>query len=91
MSGSGLVELFLDARGLGKERVDSWFKSHRCRRGTIKGGMSEVVCFRLQAEGPLSFAQEFGFDPAEISQLAPLYFVARNMDSGGELRGQIKV
>lgn len=58
---------------------------------TIKGGMSEVVCFRLQADGPLSFAEEFGFNRNEVSQLPPLHFVARNMDSGGELRGSIEV
>ncbi len=56
---------------------------------TIKSGMSEVVCFRLQGEGPLSFAEEFGFNRDEIANLDRLQFVARNMESGGELRGRI--
>jgi hypothetical protein len=56
---------------------------------TIKSGMSEVVCFRLQGDGPLSFAEEFGFNRAEIENLDKWHFVARNLDSGGELRGKI--
>jgi hypothetical protein len=58
---------------------------------TIKTCMSEVVCFRLQSDGPLSFAQEFGFDRDEVANLAPLQFISRNLDSGGELRGSIPI
>jgi hypothetical protein len=32
-----------------------------------------------------------GFDPVEIAGLTPLPLAARNMDTGGELRGRIKV
>lgn len=56
---------------------------------TIKSGMSEVICFRLQGEGPLCFAEEFGFNRDEVANLDRLQFVARNLDSGGELRGRI--
>jgi hypothetical protein len=56
---------------------------------TLKTCMSEVVCFRLQGDGPLEFAREFGFDRDEVAALAPLHFVSRNLDSGGELRGMI--
>ena len=56
---------------------------------TIKGGMGEVICFRLQGDGPLSFAEEFGFNRDEVANLERLQFVARNLDSGGELRGRI--
>jgi hypothetical protein len=55
----------------------------------FKAGMSEVVCFRLQGDGPLSFAEEFGFNRDEVANLDRLQFVARNLDSGGELRGRI--
>ena len=58
---------------------------------TLKSAMSEVVCFRLQGEGPLSFAEQFGFDREEVANLPPLSYVARNLDSGGELRGVIAV
>jgi len=33
----------------------------------------------------------FGFDPEEVSNLQPLQFVARNLGSGGELRGQLEL
>jgi hypothetical protein len=56
---------------------------------TVKSGMSEMVCFRLQGDGPLSFAEEFGFNRDEVANLDRLQFVARNLDSGGELRGRI--
>jgi len=32
-----------------------------------------------------------GFDAEEVSNLQPLQFVAWNLDSGGELRGSIKL
>lgn len=56
---------------------------------TFKSGMSEIICFRLQGDGPLSFAEEFGFNREEVANLDQLQFVARNLDSGGELRGRI--
>jgi hypothetical protein len=77
-------------RKRGLQLVVNTQEPHRLN-GTIKAGMSEVICFRLQSEGPLSFAKEFGFDLDEVRALAPLQFVARNMDSGGELRGSIKL
>lgn len=58
---------------------------------TIKSGMSEVICFRLQGEGPLDFAEEFGFNRNEIANLDRLCFVARNLETNGELRGKIKL
>jgi hypothetical protein len=57
---------------------------------TMKTCVSEIVCFRLQGDGPLSFAEEFGFNRDEVATLEPLAFVARNLDSGGELRGRIE-
>ena len=56
---------------------------------SILNGMSEMVCFKLQSGPALDKAEEMGFDRAEIASLAPLHFVARNLDSGGELRGAI--
>ena len=34
---------------------------------------------------------EYGFDVEEVKALPDLQFVGRNLDSGGELRGRIKV
>ena len=56
---------------------------------TFQGAMSELVCFRLQGEKQLRFASDFGFNAEEVANLGPLQFVARNLDSGGELRGKI--
>lgn len=58
---------------------------------TLQGAVSEVVCFRLQSEKQLAFVRSIGFDPDEISQLPPLAFVSRNLDSGAEVRHTIKV
>ena len=53
--------------------------------------MSEFVCFRLQQDKALEKAAEYGFDVDEVKALPDLQFVGRNLDSGGELRGQIKI
>jgi hypothetical protein len=45
----------------------------------------------MQFPRALEFAAAYGFDPAELRGLPALSFVARNLDSGGELRGRIKV
>jgi hypothetical protein len=58
---------------------------------TLKGGMSEIVCFRLQGNGALAWAEEYGFRREEVGNLDRLQWVARNLDSGGELRGRLKV
>ena len=34
---------------------------------------------------------EYGFDAEELKALSNLSFVGRNLDTGGELRGRIKV
>lgn len=36
-------------------------------------------------------AEGRGFQAEDVRGLAPLNFIARNLDSGGELRGEIKV
>ena len=60
--------------------------------GAIANGASEVVCFKLQGLRSLEFVEKtYGFDPEEVSSLQPLHFVARNLDSQGELRGRIKL
>jgi hypothetical protein len=58
---------------------------------TLMGACSEFVCFRLQSEKQLAFVASLGFNPEEIAQLPPLAYVARNLDSGAELRHTIKV
>jgi hypothetical protein len=59
--------------------------------GAIQNEISEIVCFK-QGEGKaLEWAKARGFDAAEITALPTLQFVARNLDSGGELRGRIEV
>lgn len=57
----------------------------------IDNEVSELVCFKLGGEDSLKFVRRKGLDPAEIEGLAPLQYVARNIDSGGELRGRLKL
>ena len=59
--------------------------------GPIQNEISEVVCFKLGGEKSLSWARSRGFDPAEVEALPQLHYVARNVDSGGELRGRIEI
>lgn len=63
---------------------------HKLHEG-IQNGCSEVVCFQLHGEKSLIWAESRGFDRAEIEALPQLAFVARNVDSRGELRGRIKL
>jgi hypothetical protein len=58
---------------------------------SILGAVSEFVCFRLQSGPALDVVESYGFDREEVSGLEAMQFVARNLDSGGELRGRIKV
>ena len=58
---------------------------------SIRNGASEIVCFKLQSNLALDLMKSYGFDPAEVAGLQEMQFVARNLDSGGELRGRIKV
>jgi hypothetical protein len=39
----------------------------------------------------LQSVEGYGFKPEEVQDVAPVQFVACNLDSGGELRGEIKV
>lgn len=59
--------------------------------GSILNECSEFVGFRLQHERALEKAADFGFNGEELRTLPDLSFVARNLDSGGELRGRIKL
>jgi hypothetical protein len=59
--------------------------------GSILNEVSELVCFRLQLKPALEKVQEYGFDPDQVRQLPDLCFIARNLDSGGELSGRIKI
>lgn len=59
--------------------------------GRISAEMSELVCFRLQQPKALDFAAEAGLSRDEVANLQPLAFVARNLDSGGVIRGRLKL
>lgn len=59
---------------------------------SLLNGASEVVAFRLQSNPALDVAEKnWGLKREEIAALQPLQFVARNCDSGGELRGRLKL
>ena len=59
--------------------------------GKIANGMSELVAFHLQSKANLEWTEHFGLNPAEIQTLPALAYVAKNCDTGGELRGKIKL
>ncbi len=58
---------------------------------SILNEVSEFACCRLQQDKALNKAGEYSFDLYELNGLPYLQFVDRNLDSDGELRGQIKV
>jgi hypothetical protein len=58
---------------------------------TLKSAASEIVCFRLQGTPALDYAEEYGFNREEVANLQQFQWVARNIDSGGELRGIIEI
>lgn len=74
-----------------KRGLRAWLNTQEPNRlnGTILGGVSELVCFRLQHKRSLEIVAEQGFDSEEVSKLEKLQFISRNLDSGGELRGRI--
>lgn len=59
--------------------------------GSILNEVSEFVCFRLQMDNALEKVAQYGFDPGELKSLPDLSFIARNLDTGGELRGRIEL
>lgn len=58
--------------------------------GALLAEASEMVCFRLTWEKALAITEARGFNNVELANLAPLCFVARNLDSGGEARGRLE-
>ncbi len=58
--------------------------------GTIQNELTEAVCFRLGFDRSLDLLAERGMNTAEIAALPMLGYVARNLQSGGELRGQLR-
>jgi len=79
------------ALGYAWERAQQ--EAERSPRGASKANSYQFNSIQYQFTLPraLDFAEEYGFARAEVSALAPLQFVARNLDSGGELRGRVKV
>lgn len=59
--------------------------------GAIQNECSELVCFKLGGSKALGYVAEKGLNPDEVQALPPLSYVARNIDSGGEIRGRIEI
>jgi hypothetical protein len=47
-----------------------------------------MVCLRLQGELARERAEGYGFKPEEVKDVAPLQFVAPNLDSGSGCRAR---
>lgn len=58
---------------------------------SILNEVSEFVCFRLQMDNALEKVAHYGFESEDLKNLPNLSFIARNLDTGGELRGRITV
>jgi len=58
---------------------------------SILNGVSEMICFKLQSNAALDKVSEYGFSPDEVQRLQQFECIARNLDSGGELRGKLEV
>ena len=85
-----LARIVKEGRKRGLRLLVNIQEPHRLN-GRIAAEMSELICFRLTLPRALDWAEEYGFDRGEVADLAPLRFVARNLDTGGELRGGVKL
>lgn len=85
-----LARIVKEGRKRGLRLLVNIQEPHRLN-GRIAAEMSELICFRLTLPRALDFAEEYGFDRAEVAALAPMHCIARNLDTGGELRGQVKL
>lgn len=59
--------------------------------GRIRNQLTEVVTFQTLDRNALSFLADAGFNPQEVSRLAPLHYLARNLTTGGQSGGKLSV
>lgn len=59
--------------------------------GTIRNECSELVCFRLSDGNCLEMPAQRGFDIEQVRTLPDLHFISRNLDTGGQLAGALKL
>ncbi len=57
----------------------------------ITNECSELVCFTLNGDKTLDWVEARGMNRDEVQALPQLHFVARNITTGGELRGRITI
>ncbi|MFN0066295.1 MAG: hypothetical protein ACKVYV_01540 [Limisphaerales bacterium] len=71
--------------------LDVMFATQRPNRlnEAITNEVTELVCFRLQGSNALRVVSDMGVNEAEVSALVPGAYVARNLVTGGELRGRV--
>lgn len=58
---------------------------------SVLNGVSEMICFKLQSTPALETVAKYGFNPDQVKELQQFECIARNLDSGGELRGKLEV
>jgi len=56
---------------------------------SIKGHVTEFVCFYLQEKQALEYCRQFGIEPDEVKSLANGSFISRDPRTRGELRGKV--
>lgn len=56
----------------------------------IQNECSEVVCFRLGGDKSLAWAADKGLNATAVEALPKFHFIARNVESRGELRGALE-
>lgn len=71
--------------------LDVMFATQRPNRlnEAVTNEVTELVCFRLQGGNALRVVSEMGVSESEVNSLAPGSYLARNLVTGGELRGRV--
>ncbi len=74
-----------------KRGLEMFFVSQQPNRlnEVITNEITELVLFRLQGVNALSRAESLGAHPSAVASLTPGQYIARNCDTGRELRGKV--
>lgn len=84
----GVRQWINDGRSFGCETVFATSELNRLPE-TITNGATEIVSFLLRGRNSLQRAEDLGLDAETVRALPPGAFVARNQETGGELRGRL--
>jgi hypothetical protein len=84
----GIMRWVNDGRSFGCETLFASTQPNKLNE-TLLNGATEIVSFSLRGRNALASVEGLGLDGDEVATLAPGAFVARNCETGGELRGRL--